>query len=62
MINKTSLSKTVDAVNAAQFDGRLPAVTERSRIARWIAARQGLSGAYAGTFACFGDRHAVNNM
>jgi len=53
LINRTSLSQTVDAINAAQFEGRALAVTERSQAARWIAARQGLPGAYGGTFAGF---------
>src|SRR6478752_2582523 len=53
VISRTSLSQTVDRLNAAQFDGRtLPAI-ERGEVARWIAARQGLSGAYGGTFAGF---------
>ena len=53
MINKASLSKTVDAINAAQFDGRTLSAAERGRAARWIAGRQGLPGAYGGTFAGF---------
>src|SRR5205814_7374374 len=53
LIDKTSLSQTVDAVNAAYFDGRALAAVERTRTARWIAARQGLPGAYGGTFAGF---------
>ena len=53
LINRTSLSQTVDAINAAQFEGRALTVTERYQVARWIAARQGLSGAYGGTFAGF---------
>ena len=53
LINRTSLSQTVDAINAAQFDGRALAAAERSQVARWIAARQGLSGSYGGTFAGF---------
>src|SRR5262245_47262434 len=53
LINRTSLSQTVDTINAAQFDGSTLAPTERSQAARWIAARQGLSGAYGGTFAGF---------
>jgi len=53
VINGTSLSKTVDAVNAMQFDGRALAAAERGHVARWIAARQGLPGAYGGTFAGF---------
>jgi len=48
-----SVSKTVDAVNAAQFDGRALGPPERRQVARWIAARQGLAGSYAGTFAGF---------
>ena len=53
LITRTSLSQTVDAVNAALFEGRALAAAERSHVARWIAARQGLPGSYAGTFAGF---------
>src|SRR5262245_23181151 len=53
LISRTSLSQTVDAINAAQFDGRALAATERTQVGRWIAARQGLSGSYGGTFAGF---------
>ena len=53
MINTTSLSQTVDAINAAEFDGRALTATERSQAAQWIAGRQGLPGAYGGTFAGF---------
>jgi hypothetical protein len=53
VIHTTSLSQTVDAINAAHFDGRTLAAAERSQVARWIADRQGLPGAYGGTFAGF---------
>ena len=53
LINKTSLSQTVDAINAALFDGRTLATAERGRAARWITGRQGLPGAYGDTFAGF---------
>lgn len=53
LINRTSLSQTVDAVNAAHFDEATLTVAERGQVARWIAARQGLSGAYGATFAGF---------
>jgi hypothetical protein len=53
LINRTSLSQTVDAINAAHFDGRALTAAERGQAARWIAARKGLPGAYAGTFAGF---------
>ena len=53
LIHKTSLSQTVDHVNAALFDGRTLAAAERAQLARWIVARQGLPGAYGGTFAGF---------
>jgi hypothetical protein len=39
MINRTSLSQTVDTLNAAHFDGRVLPAMERSQFARWIAAR-----------------------
>jgi hypothetical protein len=53
LIKRTSLSQTVDAINAAQFDGRALGAIERNQVARWIAARQGLAGSYGGTFAGF---------
>ena len=53
LINRASLSQTVDAINAAHFDGRALTAAERGQAARWIAARQGLAGAYSGTFAGF---------
>ncbi len=53
LINRASLSQTVDAISAAHFDGRTLAAAERGQAARWIAARQGLPGAYGGTFAGF---------
>ena len=42
-INRASLSQTVDAINAAQFDGRTLTAAERGEVARWIAARRGRS-------------------
>src|SRR5262245_43460233 len=53
VINRTSLSQTVDAVNAVLFDGCALATSERDDVARWIAARQRLPGAYGGTSAGF---------
>ena len=53
LINRASLAKTLDAINATLFDGRTLAAVERSQAARWIAGRQGLPGAYGGTFAGF---------
>ena len=53
LINRGSLSQTVDAINAAQFDGRPLAAAERRQAAGWIAGRHALPGAYAGTFAGF---------
>jgi hypothetical protein len=53
MLHRTSLSRTIDALNAAQFEGRAFATAARRQAARWIAARQGLPGSYAGTFAGF---------
>ncbi len=51
MIDEASLSQTLDGVNELAFDERSCAPVERKRIAQWIAARQGLPGAYADTFA-----------
>jgi hypothetical protein len=53
LISRTSLSQTVDAINAAHFEGHALTATERTQVAQWIAARQGLPGSYGGTFAGF---------
>jgi hypothetical protein len=53
LINRASLSRTVEAINAAHFAGRALAAAERGQAARWIAGRQGLPGAYGETFAGF---------
>jgi hypothetical protein len=53
LINRASLCETLNAINAVLFDGRTLAAAERGQAARWIAGRQGLPGAYAGTFAGF---------
>jgi hypothetical protein len=53
LIDKASLSRTVDAINAAHFESRILTSGERGDAARWIAARQGQPGAYGGTFAGF---------
>jgi hypothetical protein len=52
-IHEASLSQTVDAVNAALFERRTIPAAQRKLIAKWITERQGLPGAYAGTFAGF---------
>jgi hypothetical protein len=44
LIDTSSLSRTVDANNAAFFARRAISPAERGRAARWIAARQGLPG------------------
>jgi hypothetical protein len=53
LIDATSLSRTVDAINAAIFDRRPLSAGERRQVAHWIASRQGLPGAYGDTFASF---------
>lgn len=54
MIDEGSLSRTLDAVDEVLFaDGALLPAEERRRVARWIAARQGLPGAKSGSFAGF---------
>jgi hypothetical protein len=53
LIRANSLSATVDAVNEAIASGQKISASDRKAVARWIASRQGLPGAYAGTFAGF---------
>lgn len=59
MIQRTSLSKTVDAIHATHFDARKVGSPERREAAFWIAGRQGLPGAYAETFAGFAVERAT---
>jgi hypothetical protein len=53
VIVKTSLSGTLDAINALAFEDKALPASERAAVASWIAARQGQRGAYADTFAGF---------
>jgi hypothetical protein len=53
MINRASLSKTLDAVNEVAFNQRELSSDVRKLVAEWIAARQGQTGAYGDTFAGF---------
>jgi hypothetical protein len=57
-IDTSSLSKTVDAIHDALFYKQALSAEDRKRVALWIAGRQGLEGAYAGTFAGFADERA----
>jgi hypothetical protein len=52
-VSQRSLSRTVDAVNAAVFHSERWPAPARQSVAHWIAGRQGLPGAYADTFAGF---------
>lgn len=53
LVHNTSLSQTVDAANAILFAGGTLTNAERAKVTGWIAARQGVPGAYAGMFAGF---------
>ncbi|MGC4088138.1 MAG: hypothetical protein QM756_09605 [Polyangiaceae bacterium] len=53
LIHSSSLSQTIDTINEHTFDGRALPSTERVSVAKWLAERQGLAGAYAETFAGF---------
>jgi hypothetical protein len=53
MIHTRSLSQTLDVLNEHAFEQRELGAAERKRVAQWIAARQGLPGAYGDTFAGF---------
>ena len=51
LIDNESLAGTLDAVNDAFLHGTTIPKKSRLEVAEWIAARQGLPGAYAGLFA-----------
>ncbi|MBN2180823.1 MAG: hypothetical protein JW715_02825 [Sedimentisphaerales bacterium] len=51
LINQNSLASTLDAVNEALFYKQPLSKSEKVRVAKWIASRQGLPGSYADMFA-----------
>ncbi len=51
LLNRQSLGATVDAVNEALFTGRKIPAAEATRVAEWIASRQGRERSYHGLFA-----------
>ena len=51
LINHNKLTSTIDAVNEAFFLKRSLTKSDRNQIAKWIASRQGMPGAYANMFA-----------
>jgi hypothetical protein len=53
VVQRASLSRTVDALNDLAFGQRELPAAERATAAQWIAGRQGLKGAYADMFAGF---------
>jgi len=50
-LDRSSLGATLDSVSEAQCFGKTIPEAQRQSVARWIAGRQGLPGAYAGMFA-----------
>jgi hypothetical protein len=58
MICRTSLARTVDAVNEAAFFGRAIAAGERRATADWIVGRQGVPGAYGRLFGLFPEERS----
>lgn len=50
-IHPNSLSATVDSISEALFHSSEIAKSDRLKICRWIASRQGLPGSYANMFA-----------
>jgi hypothetical protein len=51
LLDERSLATTLDAVAEELFFGRPIPGAEADSVARWLAGRQGLPGAYAGMFA-----------
>jgi hypothetical protein len=58
LIHPVSVSQTVDAIQSAVFEKREIPARERAQAGKWLAARQGLPGAYADTFAGFDAERA----
>lgn len=61
LVHQGSLSETVDAVSEAFANSVKLSARHRATVARWIASRQGLPGAYANTYAGFEreQRHGI---
>jgi hypothetical protein len=51
LVNAESMAETLDGVSEALFWGRKLGKAEREEVAKWLASRQGMPGAYAGMFA-----------
>ncbi len=47
LLYKTSLAKTINAVNDALFFDKKISVSQKNEVVKWIADRQGLPGSYA---------------
>lgn len=62
LVHPDSLGDTLDALNAAWFDGCEISLVEREAAAAWLADRQGLPGAYAGMFAPTGYDYAFGAL
>lgn len=58
MIYRTSLSKTIDAVNEAAFFGQQLPALERRATAEWIASRHCVPGTYARLFGIFPEERS----
>jgi hypothetical protein len=58
VLNRDSLSETLDAVNQAIFDGQPITSVEREEVANWIAGLQGGPRSYFGLFAPVDHDHA----
>lgn len=51
LLDNQSLGRTVDGIDAADFDGTAIPQAARAELARFIASRQGVPGSYRGLFA-----------
>ena len=51
ILNPSSLSETIDAINEAYFLNKGLTKSERVEAAKWVASRQGERGSYFGMFA-----------
>lgn len=51
IVHTDSLSRTLDALNEAFFDGCSLSAAQKQRAAKWLAGRQGLPGSYRNMFA-----------
>ena len=62
LLYKTSLAKTIDAINEALFFNKKITASQKIEVVKWIAGRQGLAGSYAGKLFALTKKDFENDV